>query len=123
MGFETGRETWGEEKLAVECSGVGTGVVVLSAEAGGDAEEVVVTCEEVDVALHIGDAAQGLHPVGSVAVELQEWIEDGGVVKTGSVVVGRVGEVGAVHPLPFAQAAGGALQLRLRPKFHEPRSA
>ena len=83
----------------------------MPSHAGGEFDEVVVAGEEVDFALGVGDAAQGLHPVVGVAEELQDGSKDGGVVDAGQVVVGGVGVVGTVHPFPFAQSSGGLLNL------------
>ena len=87
------------------------GDVIVPSHAGGEFDEVVVAGEEVDFALGVGDAAQGLHLVVGAAEELQDGGEDGGVVDAGQVVVCGVGVVGTIHPFPFAQSSGGLLNL------------
>lgn len=113
VGFVACRQAGGEEYLRGEGGGglECVGGVVLSAEAGGEFDDVVVAGEEVDVALGIGYAAEGLDAVGGVTIELEDGVEDGGVVNAGYGVSGGVGIVGTVDEFPFAQMAGDLFEL------------
>lgn len=113
VGLVVDRQAGREKELRTQVTTLRRGGIVLPAHTGKKTHQVVLAGEEVDLALEIGGASEGLDLVVGMAVELQLGVEDGGVVEPGDVVVGGEAVASTVDPFPFAHAVADLLQLGL----------